>query len=154
MKFFTIEVYNSWYHTYEDSSILDAASENYERHLLQMQGVLPDSVLALARLQRVGDDRMAVFVFAHDAFALPQCVGRSIVYQYQLSPGQSNRMVIVKRSGSRENDLMARACGNIRQLIHDLRAISGEARGGGQCERRPGSTGHDASFRSSESRDE
>ncbi len=52
MKYFTLD----WYHAVDDNFDRDrSASQQYTRHLEEMQGVLPADVLALARLPGVED---------------------------------------------------------------------------------------------------
>ena len=55
MKFFTRDVYNSWYGDFEDERILMDAYERYSAYLEDLESVLPDHVLELARLEGVHD---------------------------------------------------------------------------------------------------
>jgi hypothetical protein len=64
MKFFTVDVYNSWYSTYKDGSTLEAASHDYDEYLESLKGILTDRLLTLARLPGV-DDGLVVEV-KHD----------------------------------------------------------------------------------------
>jgi hypothetical protein len=64
MKFFTVDVYNSWYRTYEDDSTLKAAFHDYNEYLEGLDGILPARILTLARLPGV-DDGLVVLV-KHD----------------------------------------------------------------------------------------
>ena len=64
MKFFTGDVYNSWYSAYEDDSTLKAAFQHYYQYLEGLEGILPAHVLMLAQLPGV-DDGLVVEV-KHD----------------------------------------------------------------------------------------
>ena len=55
MKFFTVDVYNSWYSNYKEGSTLESALHNYDAYLESLKGILPARLLTLARLPGVDD---------------------------------------------------------------------------------------------------
>lgn len=54
MQFFTLDVYNQWYDTYDNDAIR-VVSDCYTDHLEKMDGILPKNVLVLAKLEGVND---------------------------------------------------------------------------------------------------
>jgi hypothetical protein len=57
MKFFTVDVYNS----YKDDSALNAASHDYTEYLKSLECILPAHLLTLARLPGVDDGLVVDF---------------------------------------------------------------------------------------------
>lgn len=55
MKFLTVDVYNSWYNTYQDDSALKSAFQQYHQYLKSIEDILPVPILMLAQLRGVDD---------------------------------------------------------------------------------------------------
>jgi hypothetical protein len=58
LRYFTLDAYNAWYDEFDDGP-LNAARARYTRHLQNLAGTLPTSVLELARLRDVDDALVA-----------------------------------------------------------------------------------------------